>query len=58
MVKFYISYKDNEKVAPLVQEISWSNNIIILEKCENDFQKEYYLKLSKKLIKEQGNLLM
>jgi hypothetical protein len=24
-----------------VQQISWSNNIIILEKCETDFQKEY-----------------
>lgn len=49
MVKFFEFYKENKKLAPLVQEISWTNNIIILEKCENDFQKEYYLKLSKKL---------
>lgn len=49
MVKFFEFYNENKKLAPLVQEISWSNNIIILEKCENDFQREYYLKLSKKL---------
>jgi predicted nuclease of restriction endonuclease-like (RecB) superfamily len=48
MVKFYNFYSQNIKLAPLVQEISWSNNIIILEKCENNFQKEYYLKLSNK----------
>ncbi len=49
MIKFYEFYSENTKLQPLAGEISWSNNIIILEKCENDFQKEYYLKLSKKL---------
>ena len=49
MVKFFEFYSENQKLAPLVQEISWSNNIIILEKCENNFQREYYLKLSKKI---------
>jgi len=48
MIKFYEFYSENEKLQPLAGEISWSNNIIILEKCETDFQKEYYLKLSKK----------
>jgi len=48
MIKFYNFYSKNLKLAPLVQEISWSNNIIILEKCENNYQIEYYLKLSKK----------
>ena len=33
MRKFYLIYKDNEKLAPLVQEIGWSHNIIVLEKC-------------------------
>ncbi len=49
MIKFYDFYSNNLKLQPLAGEISWSNNIIILEKCENDFQREYYLKLSKKL---------
>jgi len=50
MVKLYTFYSKNSKLAPLVQEISWSNNIIILEKCENNYQIEYYLKLAKKHI--------
>ncbi len=49
MIKFADFYSQNEKLAPLAQQISWSNNIIILEKCETDFQKEYYLKLCNKL---------
>jgi len=49
MIKFYNFYSKNLKLQPLAGEISWSNNIIILEKCETDFQKEYYIKLSKKL---------
>jgi predicted nuclease of restriction endonuclease-like (RecB) superfamily len=49
MIKFYNFYSQNIKLQPLVGEISWSNNIIILEKCETDFQKEYYIKLSMKL---------
>ena len=48
MVKFYEFYSKNKKLAPLVQEISWSNNILILEKCENNYQIEYYLKLANK----------
>ncbi len=48
MVKFFEFYSKNSKLHPLAAEISWSNNIIILEKCKTDFQIEYYLKLSKK----------
>ena len=30
MMQFYDTYKDNEIVAPLLSQISWSNNIAIL----------------------------
>jgi len=30
MVQFYQTYMDSEIVAPLVRQISWSNNILIL----------------------------
>lgn len=30
MRKFYMNYKDNEKLAPLVREISWSHNMLIV----------------------------
>jgi hypothetical protein len=49
MVRFFSFYDKNTKLQPLAAQISWANNIIILEKCETDFQKEYYIKLSMKL---------
>jgi predicted nuclease of restriction endonuclease-like (RecB) superfamily len=36
MKSFYETYKRNEKLAPLVREIAWSHNLVILEKCKDD----------------------
>ena len=44
MRNFYLSYKDNEKLAQAVREISWGQNILIFEKLKDDTQKEYYIK--------------
>ena len=48
MRKFYLTYHENEKLAPLVREIGWSHNIVIFEKCKDDLEKEFYLKMTKK----------
>lgn len=40
MRNFYLTYRESEKLAPLVREISWSNNIVIMEKCKDDLQRE------------------
>lgn len=45
---FYLTYRDSEKLAPLVREISWSNNIIIMEKCKDDLQREFYIQMVKR----------
>lgn len=37
-----------EKLAPLVREISWSNNIVIMEKCKDDLQREFYIRMAKR----------
>jgi len=34
------NYKDSEKLAPLVREISWAKNIIIMEKCKEEIAKK------------------
>ena len=46
MRNFYLSYKDNAKLAQLVREISWGQNILIFEKCKDEKIKEYYIKNS------------
>ena len=32
----------------MVAEIRWTHNLIIMEKCKDDLQSEFYLRLSRK----------
>jgi predicted nuclease of restriction endonuclease-like (RecB) superfamily len=48
MRSFYLSYYQNEKLQPLVAEISWSHNLVILEKCKDDAAREFYIRLTRK----------
>ncbi len=48
MRNFYLSYRDSEKLAPLVREISWSNNVVIMEKCKDDLQREFYIQMARR----------
>ena len=45
MRQFYLEYKDRPKMQPLVAQIPWSHNIIILDKTKNDYEKEYYCRM-------------
>ena len=45
---FYLTYREFEKLAPLVRETSWSNNVVIMEKCKDDLQREYYIQMTKR----------
>ncbi|MFH0763594.1 MAG: PDDEXK nuclease domain-containing protein [Candidatus Omnitrophota bacterium] len=48
MRKFYTQYNSNQKLAPLVQEIGWAHNIVIMETCKNDLEKEFYIRMARK----------
>ncbi len=41
-----MTYRDSEKLAPLVQEMDVNNNIIIMEKCKDDLER-VYIQMSK-----------
>ena len=45
---FYETYAQNEKLAPLVREISWSKNIVIMEGCKDKLEREFYLRMARK----------
>jgi predicted nuclease of restriction endonuclease-like (RecB) superfamily len=45
---FYETYRDCEKLAPLVREIAWSHNLIILERCSDPLEREFYIRMTKK----------
>jgi len=45
---FYESYANNEKLAPMVREIGWTHNLAILEKCKDDLEREFYIRMTRK----------
>ncbi len=48
MKLFYETYAQNEKLAPLVREISWSKNVVIMEKSKDNLEREFYIRMTKK----------
>ena len=48
MRQFYLNYNNNAKLQPLVGEISWAKNLVIMSKCKDDLEREFYLKMTKK----------
>ncbi|OQX19619.1 MAG: hypothetical protein BWK75_05485 [Candidatus Altiarchaeales archaeon A3] len=45
MKRFYTVYGQHEKLQALPAEISWTNNVVILEKTKTMGEKEFYLKM-------------
>ena len=45
---FYEAYAENEKLAPMVREIGWVHNLVIFEKCKDDLQREFYIRMTRK----------
>lgn len=48
MKQFFQVYSGNIKLSPLVREIGWTHNIIILTSCKNDVEREFYINMAKK----------
>lgn len=48
MARFYAEYQANEFLQPLVAEISWSKHIVILTKCKDTQQRQFYILATKK----------
>ena len=48
MARFYAEYQTNEFLQPLVGEISWSKHIVILTKCKETQQRQFYILATKK----------
>lgn len=48
MRQLYLEYKDNRKLQPLVGEISWSHNVVIMSKCKENLEREFYIQMSRK----------
>ncbi len=47
MKQFYESYKDFQKFASVLREITWTNNLIIFSRCKTIEEKEFYLSIAR-----------
>jgi len=45
MLKLYKTYRYDEKVQQLAAQIPWTHNCIILDSCNNNSEREFYLRL-------------
>jgi predicted nuclease of restriction endonuclease-like (RecB) superfamily len=48
MRNFYKTYAADQKLAPLVREIGWSHNVIIMERCRKPQQQQFYIRMTAK----------
>lgn len=48
MRQFYLTYAGNEKLSPLVREISWTKNVVIFMQCKDTLEREFYIRMTKK----------
>ncbi len=51
MRDFYLTYHADEKLSPLVAEIGWTHNLVIMEKCKDDLEREFYIRIAEKMLK-------
>ncbi len=45
MRNFYIEYKNNTKLQTLSAQIGWSHNVAIFQKCKDNLEREFYIKM-------------
>lgn len=44
MLEFYRAYSGQQKLQPLVAEISWAKNLVVMSRCKDSLEREFYLR--------------
>ena len=48
MRQFYLEYHDLAKFQPLVGEIGWTHNLVIMGRCKDHLEREFYIRMVRK----------
>ena len=48
MSEFFTAYRDKPKLQPLVAIIGWTQNLVILQRCKEPLEREFYLRMTAK----------
>lgn len=46
MMQFFETYRDQPKLSPLVTELPWTHNLLILSRSKRDEEREFYLRMA------------
>jgi predicted nuclease of restriction endonuclease-like (RecB) superfamily len=46
MRQFYETWRGEKKLSPLVRELTWTHNLLIMGKCKRSEEREFYLRLA------------
>lgn len=48
MRQFYLEYHGQERLQPLVGEISWAKHLVVMAKCKDPLEREFYIRMTRK----------
>ena len=48
MREFYLIYRDDTRVQPLVAQIGWTHNLVIFQRCKDSLEREFYIRMTRK----------
>ena len=48
MRQFFLEYHEDVKLQPLVGEISWAKNLVIMGRCKDPLEREFYIRMTRK----------
>ncbi len=57
MRQFYLAYKESEFLSPLVREIGWTHNVLIISHCKEQKERQYYLEMCAKYAWSKSELI-
>lgn len=44
MRQFYCEYRERAKLQPLIRDLSWTKNLIVMRRCKDPLEREFYLR--------------
>lgn len=48
MRQFYAEYNNRVNLQPLVGEISWAKHLVIMARCKDDIEREFYIRMTRR----------
>jgi len=48
MRQFFVEYHTEKRLQPLVGEISWAKHLVVMAKCKDSLEREFYIRMTRK----------